>query len=82
MEKDKTRTDYFDRKINKEVYFSAVADNLLGKEGGAWGLISARMGRKSYVTEVLESCVFAKKNAGNPHKYRLSVFLSVIQTQF
>ena len=61
MEKDKTRTDYFDRKINKEVYFSAVADNLLGKEGGAWGLISARMGRKSYVTEVLESCVFAKK---------------------
>lgn len=62
MEKDKTRTDYFDRKINKEVYFSAVADNLLGKEGGAWGLISARMGRKSYVTEVLESCVFAKKN--------------------
>ena len=62
MEKDKTRTDYFDRKINKEVYFSAVADNLLGKEGGAWGLISARMGRKSYVTEVLESCVFAKKS--------------------
>lgn len=62
MGKDKTRTDYFDRKINKEVYFSAVADNLLGKEGGAWGLISARMGRKSYVTEVLESCVFAKKN--------------------
>lgn len=62
MGKDKTRTDYFDRKINKEVYFSAVADNLLGKEGGAWGLISARMGRKSYITEVLESCVFAKKN--------------------
>lgn len=61
MGKDKTRTDYFDREINKEVYFSAVADNLLGKEGGAWGLISARMGRKSYVTEVLESCVFAKK---------------------
>lgn len=62
MEKDKTRTDYFDRKINKEVYFSAVADKLLGKEGGAWGLISARMGRKAYVTEVLESCIFAKKN--------------------
>ena len=62
MGKDKTRTDYFDRKINKEVYFSAVADNLLGKEGSAWGLISARMGRKSYVTEVLESCIFAKKN--------------------
>lgn len=62
MGKDKTWTGYFDRKINKEVYFSAVADNLLGKEGSAWGLISARMGRKSYITEVLESCVFAKKN--------------------
>lgn len=49
MEKEKTRTDYFDRKTNKEVYFSAVADKLLGKEGSAWGLISARMGRKSYV---------------------------------
>ena len=62
MEKEKTRTDYFDRKINREVYFSAVADNLLGEEGSAWGLISARMGRKSYVAEVLESCVFARKN--------------------
>ena len=62
MEKEKTRTDYFDRKTNKEVYFSAVADKLLGKEGSAWGLISARMGRKSYVTEVLESCVFARKS--------------------
>lgn len=62
VEKEKTRTDYFDRKINNEVYFSAVADNLLGKEGSAWGLISARMGRKSYVAEVLESCVFSKKN--------------------
>lgn len=62
MKKDKTRTDHFDREIKKEVYFSAVADKLLGKEGSAWGLISARMGRKSYVTEVLESCVFARKN--------------------
>lgn len=50
MEKEKTRTDYFDRKINREVYFSVVADNLLGEEGSAWGLISARMGRKSYVS--------------------------------
>lgn len=62
MEKEKTRTDYFDRKINKEVYFSAVADNLLEKEGSAWGLISARMGRKSYVSKLLESCVFSKRN--------------------
>lgn len=62
MEKEKTRIDYFDRKINNEVYFSAVADNLLGKEGSAWGLISARMGRKAYVDEVLKSCIFSKKN--------------------
>lgn len=64
MEKEKTRTDYFDRKTNKEVYFSAVADKLLGKEGSAWGLISARMGRKSYVTEVLESWGYCGVCAG------------------
>lgn len=62
MVKGNTRTDYFDREGCKEVYFSAVADKLLGQQGSAWGLISARMGRKSYVAEVLESCVFARKN--------------------
>lgn len=62
MEKQNTRTEYFDRKEHKEVYFSAVADKLLGEEGSAWGLISARMGRKTYVANVLESCVFARKN--------------------
>lgn len=70
MEKEKTRTDYFDRKTHKEVYFSTVADNLLEKEGSAWGLISARMGRKAYVNKVLESCIFAKKN-DNPDKVTL-----------
>lgn len=62
MEKKNTRTNYFDRAESKEVYFSAVADKLLGGEGSAWGLISARMGRKSYVTKVLETCIFARKN--------------------
>ena len=60
--KKKTRTDNFDRTEHKEIYFSAVADKLLDEEGGAWGLISARMGKKKYVSEVLDSCVFAKKN--------------------
>lgn len=72
MEKEKTRTDYFDRKEYKEVYFSAVADKLLGQEGGAWGLVSARMGRKAYVAEVLESCAFAKKN-DDPNKVTLDL---------
>lgn len=61
MQKDKTRTNYFDREINSEVYFSKVADNILEQEGGAWGLISARMGRKSYVDQVLRFCVFSRK---------------------
>lgn len=72
MEKEKTRTDYFDRKINQEIYFSAVADNLLGEDGSAWGLISARMGRKDYVNKVLESCVFAKSN-DKPDKVTLDL---------
>ena len=62
LRKKKTRTDHFDRSEHKEIYFSAVADKLLDEEGGAWGLISARMGKKKYVSEVLDSCVFAKKN--------------------
>ena len=62
MRSNKTRTSHFDREMNKEIYFPDISDVLLGKEGSSWGLISARMGKKSYVTEVLESCVFAKKN--------------------
>lgn len=70
MGKENTRTDYFDRKEHKEVYFSAAADKLLGQEGSAWGLISARMGRKAYVSEVLGVCTFARKN-DDPDKVTL-----------
>lgn len=62
MLKNETRTTYFDRNEHQEVYFSAVADKLLGKQGSAWGLISARMGRKQNISNVLDSCIFAKKN--------------------
>lgn len=62
LRKEKTRTGYFDRTEFEEIYFSGVADKLLGEEGSAWGLISARMGKKKYVSEVLDTCVFAKKN--------------------
>ncbi len=58
---DKTRTDYFDRNKNEEVYFSRVADTII-EDAQAWGLISARMGRKSYITKVLNSCIFRKTN--------------------
>lgn len=68
MEKEKTRTDYFDRKINREVYFSVVADNLLGEEGSAWGLISARMGRKSYVPKVLIDILADSTGVANEYK--------------
>ncbi len=57
-----TRTPYFDRTEHEEVYFSSVADKLIGEEKSAWGLISARMGRKAYVSEVLGTCIFARKN--------------------
>lgn len=45
MKKECTQTDYFDRTQHKEIYFSAVADELLDEKNKAWGLISARMGR-------------------------------------
>ena len=65
-----TRTDYFDATKHEEIYFTAVANNLMnaevkdGKEeilqNQAWGLISARMGRKEYVSNVLNCCIFDK----------------------
>ncbi len=67
---DKTMTDHFDRSIYGEVYFSAVADELLEESNGAWGLISARMGRKSFVSKVLNSCIFSRSN-DNPEKVTL-----------
>lgn len=71
--KDKTRTTYFDREENGEIYFSAIADKLLGEEEGvAWGLISARMGRKKFISDVLSSCIFARKN-DNPKKVTLDL---------
>jgi hypothetical protein len=72
VEKDNTWTSCFDRREHPEVYFSAVADELLGEQGTAWGLISARMGRRSYVSKVLESCVFAKTN-DDPEKVTLDL---------
>ena len=65
-----TWTNHFDREENDEIYFSKVADKLLGEQNQAWGLISARMGRKKYVSELLNTCIFAKKN-DNPEKLTL-----------
>ncbi|MDD2972887.1 MAG: AAA domain-containing protein [Lachnospiraceae bacterium] len=65
-----TWTDYFDREKHEEIYFSKVADGLLGEQMQAWGLISARMGKKKYVSELLNTCIFAKKN-DSPEKITL-----------
>lgn len=79
--KDNTWTNHFDRNEHQEVYFSVVADELLrvqsskseeSDKGASWGLISARMGRKAYVSEVLGSCVFAKAN-DDPEKVTLDL---------
>ena len=68
-----TRTDYFDITKHEEIYFTAVANKLMNVEvkdgeetsnNQAWGLISTRMGKKAYVSDVLNCCIF-KKN-GDP----------------
>lgn len=58
----KTRTGLFDREEHPEIYFSQVADQLLGNAGSAWGLISARMGKKDYIANLMNFCIFPKKN--------------------
>ena len=72
VRKNNAHTAHFDREEHREVYFSAVADELLDGNGAAWGLISARMGRKLYISEVLDSCVFAKSN-DSPEKVTLDL---------
>lgn len=69
---DKTWTNRFDRNMQREVYFSVVADKLLEAENSSWGLISARMGKKQYISNVLDCCIFAKSN-DNPQKVTLDL---------
>lgn len=70
LKSENTWTDKFDRSKQGEIYFSKVADQLMKAENATWGLVSARMGRKAYVSKVLESCIFAKSN-DDPEKVTL-----------
>lgn len=75
VSKEKTHTDHFDARNSKDIYFTDIASKLMnqayqddkneGSNRQAWGLISARMGKKQYINSVLECCHFKKKNEQN-----------------
>ncbi|MGL4108400.1 AAA domain-containing protein [Clostridium sp. LP20] len=62
-----TNTGLFNIESNKEIYFSDIATELIGEE--CWGLISARLGKKSNIDEFKNNLWFGKKaNLQNYYK--------------
>lgn len=58
-------TDLFQQKVDKDVYFTELAGEILNEE--SWGLISARLGKKSNINDFAQKIWFAKdvKNLRN-----------------
>ena len=56
-----SNTTLFDIDINNEIYFSVVANELMGNDLKCWGLISARLGKKSNINELINSLWFNKE---------------------
>lgn len=60
VKSSETLTKLFDTDINKEIYFTDIANSLY-KDGG-WGMISARLGKKKNIDEFKEAIWFSKEN--------------------
>ena len=56
-----SNTTLFNIDENKEVYFSDIAKTLMGTDEECWGLISARLGKKSNINELKQALWFNKE---------------------
>ena len=57
----KSNTMLFNIDENKEIYFSDIAKTLMGNGEECWGLISARLGKKSNIYELKQALWFNKE---------------------
>lgn len=57
----KSNTRLFNVDENKEIYFTDVAKTLMGNDEECWGLISARLGKKSNIYELKQALWFNKE---------------------
>lgn len=56
----KSNTNLFDLDLNQESYFSDIANSLMGDDEACWGLISARLGKKTNIKELKQALWFNK----------------------
>ena len=57
----KSNSMLFNVDENKEIYFSDIAKVLMGNDEECWGLISARLGKKSNINELKQALWFNKE---------------------
>ena len=65
--KDNTNTSKFDVNESEEIYFTELANNLA--QDKAWGLISTRLGKKTNITDLIQTLWF-NKDGKNINSYK------------
>lgn len=60
----------FDINENKDIYFSDIAKTLMNNGQECWGLISARLGKKSNIKELTQALWFNKENVNLQQLYK------------
>lgn len=66
----KSNTKLFNMDENKEIYFSDIAKTLMGNDEECWGLISARLGKKSNINELKQTLWFNKNGVNLQQLYK------------
>jgi len=64
----KSNTELFNIDLNKEIYFSDIAKALMENDEESWGLISARLGKKSNINELKQALWFYEGNLQQLYK--------------
>jgi len=65
-----SNTRLFDIDENKEIYFTDIAKALMGNDEECWGLISARLGKKSNISELKQALWFNKVGVNLQQLYK------------
>ncbi|WP_027365872.1 coiled-coil domain-containing protein [Desulfotruncus alcoholivorax] len=66
----KSNTRLFNIDKNKEIYFSDIAKTLMGNDEECWGLISARLGKKSNINDLKQALWFNKESVNLQQLYK------------
>lgn len=67
---EKSNTNLFNMYEDKEIYFSDIAKTLMGNDEECWGLISARLGKKSNINELKQALWFNREGVNLQQLYK------------